>query len=381
MRGEEQELDRLLGLIDQHVDLEHCRKVDERYRLTLDCKDVDRPPLVVQVGLGPGIGLPAPWDEFRHYGYREAFDSPVKMLQNMLLNRVVPGVFLKDDSPLAVRNDHGTIQIASVLGGRWAQHEENYPWIERFPSREPLERIAASQGVDLAAGVVPQSVETLRFYGDKLAEYSVCREAIQVSLPDLQGPLDTAELLWGSEIYYAFYDGQDLLARLLTKIVDTMLVVSEHFRGHTADRLDPTANTQHGYMIPGRLLIRDDSAIMLSPEMYAEFVQPHDARLLQGVGKGAVHFCGNGQHLIDDLLEVPGLLGVDLGQPELMDVQTIYSTCRERGVVLTNICPSREDLVGGKALRDFPTGCVLAYAADDLADAAEVVNAYQSCRS
>jgi len=133
---EERELDRLLKLLEDHVDLEHCLKVDERYSMALQYNDVDRPPLVIQAEFGKTLKLPSPWNEFKRYGYREAFKSPVAMLQNMLLDRVVPGVLLKDDSPLAIRNDHGIIQIASVLGGKWEIYEDNYPWPEHFESVE-----------------------------------------------------------------------------------------------------------------------------------------------------------------------------------------------------------------------------------------------------
>ena len=33
----------------------------------------------------------------------------------------------RDDNPLAIRNDHGTIQVASLLGGDWGRHENDPP--------------------------------------------------------------------------------------------------------------------------------------------------------------------------------------------------------------------------------------------------------------
>ena len=51
-------------------------------------------------------------------------------------------------------------------------------------------------------------------------------------------------------------------------------------------------------MIPGRFLIRGDTAIMFSPDGYAEFIRPYDESLLASMGGGAIHFCGDGQHLV-----------------------------------------------------------------------------------
>ena len=200
-------------------------------------------------------------------------------------------------------------------------------------------------------------------------------------MSDLQGPLDTAEQLWGSDIYYAFSDDPELIGLLLARVVRTMLSAEKKCRQLTLDRLDPNANTQHGYEIHGRLLIRNDSAIMLSPSTYAEFVRPHDARVLREVGGGSIHFCGNGQHLIEKMLDIPDLRGLDFGQPELMDARSIYAMCRERKVAVTNLNPSRDDLLSGKAARDFPTGCVFVYHTDRVDDAREVVQAYRSNRA
>ncbi|MCL5104772.1 MAG: hypothetical protein M1133_11755 [Armatimonadetes bacterium] len=377
--SDERELDLLLSEIAIRVDMGICHGVDERYRRALTYEEVDRPPLVVQPEFGHSFDLPEPWNKFRRYSYREGFDDPAAMMQNMLLARVVPGLVLGDDSPLAIRNDHGTIQIGSAVGGNWMLHENNFPWIEHFDSLEPIERIAKStEPVDLNAGVLPRSFATLKYYVDKLNEFPQCAEAVQISMPDLQGPLDTADLLWGSGIYYAFADAPELLNKLLSRLVDVILQVYQAYKPYTHDRLDPTANTQHGYLIPGRLLIRNDSAIMLSPETYAEFVRHHDVRLLREVGSGAIHFCGNGQHLVEKMIEPDEVKGLDFGEIHLMDGGWIYGVCRERKVSLHRVTPPREDLVSGKARRDFPTGVVFVYQTDSIDDALDVVRSYSS---
>jgi hypothetical protein len=377
-RPSEIELDRLLTLIDDHVDLDHCHEVDERYRRALKCEEVDRPPLIVQPPFGGEIDFPAPWDEFRLCPYRQAFDDPVAMLRNELLNNVVPGVLLGDDNPLAIRNNHGTIQIAAAMGATWQMHEDNYPWIERCPSLARIEELIHDGTPDRSAGVLPRSFDTLEFYHRRLDQYPRCKQAVQISLPDLEGPINTAEQLWGSDIYYACTDHADLLGRLLARVVDVQLLVAEWFREQAVDRLDPVANTQHGYMVPGRLLLRDDSSIMLSPDTYREFILPHHRRFLREVGGGSIHFCGDGQHLIEPMLAVPDLHGVDVGECDRVHINTVYDACRERNVAVTRVTPTRDDLVNGKAQTRYPTGCLFVYEATDLDDAQEVVRAYQS---
>ena len=371
------QLDELLRRVSDEIDTEHCQRVDVRYRRALTWEPVDYPPLVVYATWPATMQLPPPWDRFEHFPYGTAFDHPEMMLQNQLLDRVVPGLVLKDDGPLAIRADHGAIQVAGVLGGRWVLTGDNSPWIEPIQSRDVLRQIATDRtSIDLEGGNLKLSLETLRFYHEKLKQFPPCGDWIQVSMPDLQGPMDTAEQLWGSEMFVGFYESPDLVASLMARIVDTMLVLAETYRPLTVDRLDPVGNTQHGYVFPGRLLLRGDSCIMISPQMYAEQVRPHDARLLRDIGGGSIHFCGNGEHLIPAMLAIEQLRGLDFGDSFKMNLGSIYARCAERRVAITNLNLPREDMISQKAHKDYPTGAVMRYQTRSIEDAREVLTAW-----
>ena len=378
MTADIKQLDRLLQLVEEHIDLEHCAQVDARYRRTLAGEETDRLPLVVQAPWSGGWRPPDPWNQFEHYRNRQAYDYPIAMMQNMLLERVVPGLVLKDDNPLAIRNNHGTIQIGSLFGMEWGMRGDDPPWIKPLNSAEPVRALVEkSEPVDLSGGVIDRSVETLRFYADQLAKFPKCNQVIQISMPDLQGPFDTAEQLWGSEIYMGLIEEPELVTALMEKVVQTMLEVEKLYRPLTKDRLEPFANSQHGYNIPGRLLLRNDSSILMSPDHYRHIVAPMDAQLLKMVGGGSLHFCGNGEHMIEPMLEIPEVEGLDFGQSEMMDIRRIYALCRERNVTITNHIPPREELIDGTIRRDFPTGVVLVYQTESVEDGREVVQAYQ----
>ena len=378
MTADIKQLNQLLGFVEEHIDLDHCEQVAARYRRSLAGESTDRPPLVVDAQWGSNWKLPPPWDRFENYPFRQAFEDPIAMMQNALLDRVVPGLILKDDSPLAIRNNHGTIQIASLLGGNWGMHENDPPWVKPWDSIEQVRALAEStEPVNLDGGVMKRSLETLEFYVEQLAKYPKCNQTIQISMPDLQGSFDTAEQLWGSGIYIGLLEERELVTAFMEKIVETMLQVEETYRAHTRDRLDPFANTQHGYNIPGRLLIRNDSTILMSPGDYRNMVAPMDARLLEAVGGGSIHFCGNGAHLVEPMLEIPGLKGLDFGQSTMVDFDRVYGLCRERNVTLTNHIPPRAQLLNGTVQHNFPTGIVIVYETKSMNDAREVVRAYQ----
>ncbi len=69
------------------------------------------------------------------------------------------------------------------------------------------------------------------------------------------------------------------------------------------------------------------------------------------------------------LLEIEPLKGLDFGESWRMDPPESYRRCRERGVALTRIFVSREELVSGEAFRAYPTGAALQYQAQSPEDA------------
>lgn len=369
----------LLALAAELVDLEHILHSRERCLRAFACEPVDRPPLVVQPAFGASLTLPEPFDRFQPFSYSETYNDPAAMMHNQVLQYVVPGLLMKDDSPLAIRNNHGTIQVASALGGRWKMHEDNYPWVEPFESTEPIERIV-NEGVEITqeSGILRQSLDTLRFYRQRLSEHPPLDEAVCIAMPDLQGPLDTAEQLWGSGIYLEFADRPEMVGGLMERVVDAMLLVAGWFRPLTHDPMAPDATVQHGYVIPGRLLIRNDSSLMLSPGMYREYVLPHDTRLLEAMGTGSIHCCGEFGHLIEPMLEIEPLRGIDFGQSWLNDVASAYAECARRGVALTRVVPARDELASGRAAADYPTGALFVYETSDWPDAVAAAGEYRS---
>ena len=362
-------LNRLLEAIESRIDLSRCARIDERYRKALACEPVDRPPLVIACEEHP-LGL-------EPFGHNESYDDPEKMLFNMLLTRVYPCLDFKDDGPLAIRADMGTVVIASILGCRWRVTEDMPPWVEPVGDLSQVQPIVEAGVPDVAAGLAARVLETMQFYRSKLADYPQCLRAIQIAMPDAQGPFDTAEMICGSRIFYHLYDEPELISRLLALVGRTMVAYARRTKELAVDRLSPGLTCQHGYMIGGEILIRADSIINVSKEMYEAILRPHDEEVLTELGAGSMHFCGNGQHQVDALLEIGPLRGLDLGEPFLMEAEEIYRKCAARGVPVTNLMPSADDLVSGRARRTFPTGAVFTYQARTLAEAREVMAGYR----
>ena len=86
----------------------------------------------------------------------------------------------------------------------------------------------------------------------------------------------------------------------------------------------------------GSIVLRNDSAMNLSPELYEEFAAPYDGRLLKRYGGGIVHFCGRGDHYIEALSNINGLTGINMSQPHLNDMEKIYRCTVDKGLKILN---------------------------------------------
>jgi hypothetical protein len=112
--------------------------------------------------------------------------------------------------------------------------------------------------------------------------------------------------------------------------VDAILAVAREHRRVDGRPLDE----QDGHWsCLGGLCVRNDSSITLSGRQYADFVKPHDRRLLQPWG-GFIHFCGKGHQWLDEMLDIPGLRGLNISQGEFYDLEQVFGMCEAAGVAI-----------------------------------------------
>ena len=81
-------------------------------------------------------------------------------------------------------------------------------------------------------------------------------------------------------------------------------------------------------------MIREDSLVNISGELYREFGLAHDQKVLDAFGGGGVHYCGRGDHFIEYVSDLRGLYAVNLGQPECNDMGKIYTHTVDKGIQL-----------------------------------------------
>ena len=194
-------------------------------------------------------------------------------------------------------------------------------------------KAALEGGIDINRNLCRKVFEMGEFFREVMKPYPKVAKYIGVYHPDFQGPFDIAEVLIGSGIFYELYDEPDLLKDFLDLLTTTYIRLMNHWE--SIYPYNGTWSKHWGFVHLGNLMLRDDSAMNLSPALFEEFVAPYDMRLLAELGGGAVHFCGRGDHYIKYLTEnYPQLYAINMSQPHLNDMNVIMENTIDKDIKL-----------------------------------------------
>ncbi len=239
---------------------------------------------------------------------------------------------------LCIRSNYGTGIIPSLFGAELFVMDDE---TNTLPTTRPLGgadaiRRALDAGIpDLARSLGGKVLDMAERFEAIRAKYPKIRRYVHHYHPDLQGPMDLCELLWGSGLFLDLVDQPNLVKAMLELLTETYAAFLRRWL-----RIVPFEQgyQAHWQMLhKGCIMLRDDSAMNLAPAMFDEFVRPYDERLLAEFGGGAVHFCGRGDHYIDRLPKMRGVFAVAMSQPEYNNMETIFRHTVDRGIHLLGL--------------------------------------------
>jgi len=245
---------------------------------------------------------------------------------------------------LNVRANYGTGILASVLGASIHVMDDVYNVLPTaLPlSNEQLRACASAPVPEIACGQGARTLEMGRRLRQLLDSRPKISRFVHLYHPDLQGPLDIAELLWGSDIFVAFVDQPELVKALVEKVADTYLAFMDAWFEIARYPMDRPWTVHWGMMHRGRIMLRLDSGMNISPDMYRTFSLNADTRLLARHG-GALHACGRVEHIYPIVARIPGLHGLNLSQPEYNDMESVYACTIDRGIRLLGLQVKESD--------------------------------------
>jgi hypothetical protein len=239
----------------------------------------------------------------------------------------------------AVRCNYGTAILPSLFGAELFLMERQ---LDTLPACRPLAggaetvRRLLDRGVpDLHTGQGEKTLQMGQFYQQLFRDYPKLSKYVHVYHPDLQGPMNVCEMLWGGSFYVDLYDTPALIRRFLALITETYIRFMQHWNETVPPR---EGCAVHWSMLHrGRIMVRNDAATNLSPAMYEDFVRPCDQRLFGELGGGGLHFCGRGDHFVARAAAIPGVHTVNMTQPHLNDTETVFRNTIDRGIQLIGL--------------------------------------------
>ena len=366
-------LRRLLDHLEDSLRPEGLVESETLGRRALEWKTIPRPPLL--------LCYPFPQRaELEPFPHGSTFVDPAKHLYNELVyafeTSIALNLELGCDLALSIRPNFGIGLVSSVLGARVEQIEDNPPWVRPFASRSELMRVFERDTAEVnAGGWLPRVVETYQFFDQAVSPYPRLSRHLKRVLPDLQGPFDNYELVRGSEAFTDFYTDPDLLRDGLALTAQVQIAAAQALLSFTTDHGEGFS-LQHGVPIKGNILVRNDSAVMLSPESYREMIAPHDGAVIGALGGGGIHSCGDIGHQMQNYLDVRELSCIDLGQGLLNDREELYRLAETNQVALVRMEATEDELTTGRVLEMFPTGVSLMHRCDSFEKARDILGAY-----
>lgn len=87
-------------------------------------------------------------------------------------------------------------------------------------------------------------------------------------------------------------------------------------------------------LVKGGIRICDDSAVLVSGDVYRNFIKKHDIKVFAPFSGGWIHYCGNGNHFVDELFGLEGMHYLHMGNPDLHDFEHLAKKAVEKKKII-----------------------------------------------
>jgi hypothetical protein len=270
------------------------------------------PPLRVSLGFVPGwftrrceVSFSGRWH--RDPGYRYGTLKAMKAE----LHRAFPSVPYWDPD-----NDQDLATISGVYGAYPIPHAFGIPLVygeDRWPALDPERRLSLEQIETLEADRVLNSpvVEDIFRQMDIIErQWGVVHGYL-----NWQGVLNNAFNLRGQEIFLDMFDKPDLVRHFFSVITEVMIGLARKIQER---------QRASGFPVD-QFSVSNCVMNMISPESYAEFVRPLDAKIAGNFERFGVHTCNwDVTPYIEVLTELPKLGYLDMGM--MSDMRRVRDT-------------------------------------------------------
>jgi hypothetical protein len=276
-------------------------------------EDTDEIPFSVEIGL--------------FHGATTAFfdDAAAEVKWSEELHRSREGVY--DYGLPNIKPNQGIGTIAAAFGCEYTVNNEADPWIKSIVREENAEDVYKLAIPDPETNPVFkkvwQRIESL----EKLS-------TMPLRMVNVASPLVTASMIWD---YTSFIEATlvcpDEVHALLEKVTEaTIIYIKEQFK-----RIHNLFSVGHESICPvprfAGVRVSDDTAALLSPDLYREFGVKYNSQISREFGGIVVHSCGDVQYVAPVMMEIEGLKGLDFTIPQVMNWEAVRDAAAGKTVL------------------------------------------------
>lgn len=217
-----------------------------------------------------------------------------------------------------IKPNLGIGTIAAAIGCPQRVNDEADPWIDTLINAQCREKVYDLHPPDPDSNPifarVRQRINYLQQHG-----------TMPLRLANVASPLVTASMIW---------DYTDFMMSLLTSpkevhhLMEMITRVTIDYVNLQLEIITDLHSMGHEVLCVPRevgLRVSDDTATLLSPDLYREFGVYYNGKLAEAFGGVVVHSCGNCSHIVPAMLETPALKGLDLTMPQNSDWAALES--------------------------------------------------------
>ncbi len=238
-------------------------------------------------------------------------DRETQFQAQLALLRWRESVDLGDDFVPHMQPQGGVTVFASAFGCPVDFFTHTLPWAHPvIQTTDPPEKVYELKPPAVTDGQLGKMLE----FTDYFVQQTDGRYPI--ALTDLQGPLDTAYLVWECSAFMtAMYTNPAEVHHLMRLVTDLIIRYVHEQRSRSPEFLP--CHYPPLWLPDGRgISISDDGLAVLSPKLYREFCLPYVNELSEEFGGVMIHSCGNFVHQFDNLEQVHNLRGINFGVTE-----------------------------------------------------------------
>ena len=302
------EVEEILGFL--RPDFEAIERGEQRQISVGRNENTDYLPLLLS-------GVPVPErkkycqhdQDYCQYNFKEQFYDKEKMLFEQLFS-LISIARSKSDAQLAVEPKMGTGFLPSVLGLKQEVFEDKDPWLQERLSKKEISQLQPEDLDDISKkGLIPLALEYIRYFREML------KGKASVFISYTWGPFSLAHLIMGDDIFTDLYYDPKFVHHLM-EITTQLYVKSSALLKKAIGEEKNQGYSGSFYLSNSGVWSNEDTAVLLSSSQLEEFVFPYLRKAYEPFGGAVVHFCGRADYLLDPLLDLPEVKGINLGEPD-----------------------------------------------------------------